>query len=205
MLVRAGMLRRLVPHAVLVTVAGGVSTLGLTQVESSDPHAHHHAAAQTQPSTQVLDEVNVEFSLSDVNGTTVTDETFRGRHFLLAFGFTRCTDVCPLMAANMAAAIRLADNDVAGIFVSVDTERDNVERTNAYASAFDEHMLGLGGSYEQIAAAASNFKVSFAVTKTQSNYTVQHSSHVFLVDPGGNLVDVFAVNANPRDIAAAVN
>ena len=99
----------------------------------------------------------------------------------------------------------MAENDVVGIFVSVDTERDDVERSNAYASAFDEHMLGLGGSYEQIAEAASNFKVSFAVTKTQSNYTVQHSSHVFLVDPGGDLVDVFAVNANPRDIAAAVN
>jgi len=205
MLVRTGTLSRLVPQAVLVTVAGGFSTLGLTQADSADIHAQHRSAAQTLPSSDVLDEVNVDFSLSDVNGNTVTDETFRGRHFLLAFGFTRCTDVCPLIAANMAAAIRLAENDVVGIFVSVDSERDDVERSNAYASAFDEHMLGLGGSYEQIAEAASNFKVSFAVTKTQSTYTVQHSSHVFLVGPAGDLVDVFAVNANPRDIAAAVN
>ena len=42
------------------------------------------------------------------------------------------------------------------------------------------------------------------MTKTQSGYTVQHTSHLFLVDPDGELVDVFALNTNPNTIAEAM-
>ena len=65
-------------------------------------------------------------------------------------------------------------------------------------------MIGLGGSYEQVSAAANNFKVSFAVTKTQSNYTVQHTPNIYLLNPDGSLNDVFALNTQADTIAAAM-
>ena len=186
------------------TVAAGT---GLAQDSDTavEHGVHQHDAAPALPSSDVLGEILVDFSLVDAEGAAVTDEDFRGRYVLLGFGFTRCTDVCPLMAANMAMAIRETEHETVGIFVSIDTERDDAQRTNAYASAFSKQMIGLGGTHEQVATAARNFKVSFAVTKTQSDYTVQHSSHLFLVDPDGKLVDVFALNANPRVIAGAMN
>jgi len=177
--------------------------LGATQ--SVPPVAEHiHPAEPVASSDDVLGAIQVDFSLLNAAGRTVTAEDFRGRYFLLAFGYTRCTDVCPLMAANMAMTIRQTASELVGIFISVDTERDDVVSSNAYASAFGDGMLGLGGTHEQVAEAAKNFQVSFAVTKTQHSYTVQHSSHLFLVDPQGELADVFAMNANPADIAAAV-
>jgi protein SCO1/2 len=108
------------------------------------------------------------------------------------------------MAFNMSQVLGSADASMTGIFVSVDTERDTPAVTNDYASHFGDGMIGLGGSIEQINAAAKNFKVSYAITKTQDNYTVQHTANVFLIDPQGALVDVFNFTTAPEDILAAI-
>jgi len=47
--------------------------------------------------------------------------------------------------------------------------------------------------------------VTFVVTKTPQNYTVQHTASIFLVDPNGQLVDVFALNATVEEVIASIN
>ena len=148
--------------------------------------------------------INVAFELLDRNGALVTAEDFRGRHVLLGFGFTNCVHVCPMMALNMGKALKMTDRDAAGIFISVDTERDTPAVTDTYASNFGEAMIGLGGSYEQISAAAENFNVSFAVTKTQANYTVQHTANIYVIDPDGELMDVLTFATSAEDLLAAL-
>ena len=66
-------------------------------------------------------------------------------------------------------------------------------------------MIGLGGSFEQISQAANNFNISFVVTKSQKAYTVEHSSEIFLIAPDGKVLEVFALNASPADMAKAMN
>src|SRR5437868_1077170 len=39
--------------------------------------------------------VGGSFRLTDQDGKTVTDETMKGRPFLVFFGFTHCPDICP--------------------------------------------------------------------------------------------------------------
>jgi len=65
-------------------------------------------------------------------------------------------------------------------------------------------MLGLSGSHYQVSAAAKNFNVTFVVTKSQDNYTVQHTPSIFLIGPDGELIDVFAMNTASTHIAAAM-
>ena len=72
-----------------------------------------------------LGDIVVEFELTDRDGRIVSAENFRGRYVLLGFGFTHCPHICPMMARNMGKALRDTDKDTAGIFVSVDTERDS--------------------------------------------------------------------------------
>jgi len=155
-----------------------------------------------------LDVVEANFELLNSHGETVMAADFRGRHLLIAFGFTHCPHICPMTAAKMVAALQQADTDAdanaLGIFISVDTERDTPAIVGAYAAKFGTKLLGLSGSHQQVAAAASNFKVSYAVTKTQDNYTVQHTSHLFLLDPHGDLVEVFALTTPTATIAAAI-
>lgn len=165
-------------------------------------HAGHVAAAM--PGTDATSQIVVDFELVDRDGNTVSDEDFRGRHVLLGFGFTHCEHICPLMGLHMGQAVEAADLPVTGIFVSVDTERDTAAITDDYARHFGDAMLGLSGSVEQINAATKNFKVSYAVTKTQDAYTVQHTANIFLIDPAGQLVDVFNFSTSPESILEAV-
>lgn len=151
-----------------------------------------------------LDAVSAEFELVDRNGEFVSIDQFRGRNLLLAFGFTHCQHICPMIAANMARALRATDKPAAGIFISVDTERDTPANTDDYARAFDERIIGLSGSYSQVAEAAKNFQVTFVVTKSEDSYTVQHTPSIFLIGPDGDIIDVFAMNAASDDIAGAM-
>ena len=154
--------------------------------------------------TPVLDAVNVSFELLNRDGKVVREADFQGRNVLLAFGFTHCLHVCPLIAANMARALKMAKTDAVGVFISVDTERDSPAIVDDYAHGFGDQMIGLGGSYEQVSAAVNNFNATFVVTKTADNYTVQHTPSIFLIGPDGELIDVFAMNTASQIIADAM-
>lgn len=164
-------------------------------------HEHVEPAAATRELE--LSGIRVDFELLDRDGRTVRDEDFRGRYLLVGFGFTRCTDVCPAMAFNIARALE-TNAAAAGVFVSVDTERDGPASTDDYARGFHERLTGLGGSLAQVNQAAANFQVSYVVTKTQNAYTVQHTSYVYLIDPRGDLAQVFSFTTPPNEIAAAM-
>jgi protein SCO1/2 len=86
----------------------------------------------------------------------------------------------------------------------VDTERDTPAITDAYAKGYSDKMTGLSGSYEQVSEAARNFHVTFVVTKSEHNYSVQHTPSIFLIGPDGKLIDVFALNESPERIADAM-
>lgn len=148
--------------------------------------------------------IAIKYELSDHNGKQVTEADLSGKYTLLAFGFTRCAHICPMMAATMAMTLKVANEDAAGVFISVDTERDSAADANAFASGFHASMIGLSGTHEQIQSAANNFGISYVVTKSQKNYTVEHTSDIFLIGPDGKLIDVFALNAPPQRIAKAM-
>ncbi len=162
------------------------------------------AATAAKPAVDVLEGIDVDFDLVGAGGRRVTDEDLAGHHVLLVFGFTHCPYVCPTMTAAVAAAIASSSADATGVFISVDTERDTPDVTNAYAAGFGERMLGLSGSYEQVAEAAKHFKITFAVTKTQGAYTVQHTANIYVIRPNGSLKAVFPMDATPAVLAAAL-
>ena len=148
--------------------------------------------------------IKARFELTSADGKTVTEQDLLGHYTLMVFGFTHCLHICPMMAANMAMALKISPPGTQGIFVSVDSERDTPTITQAYASSYSDSMIGMGGSYEQIRQAANNFNISFVVTKSQKAYTVEHTSDIFLIGPDGKVREVFALNASPKAIAAAM-
>jgi protein SCO1/2 len=148
---------------------------------------------------------DVEFELTGASGEAFTQQNLHGKYTLLAFGFTNCQHICPMMVANMGLALKLAPENSLGVFISVDTERDTPEIAHEYASNFHSSLVGLSGTFEQVRTAANNFNVSFVVTKSQKAYTVEHTSDIILISPEGEVIDTFALNANPESIAAAMN
>ncbi len=211
------MVRNLIrTNVTAVALAIGFAASGSAQTQPAQGGAvMEHAEHAAHAGTATLDTadhqtftnahgINVDFELLDRDGHVVTDEDFLGRHVLLGFGFTHCAHICPMMVLNMAKALKMTNLDAAGIFISVDTERDSPEVTDNYASNFGDRLTGLSGSYELVSAAAANFKVSFAVTKTQDNYTVQHTANVYVIDPAGELLDVFTFATSPETLLGAM-
>jgi len=193
---------------IAMALAMGFVVAGPAQAQA-DHAAHARMLAEDTGNHDSIDSakahgITVDFELLDRHGNVVTDEDFLGRYVLLGFGFTNCAHICPMMVLNMGKALKMTDHEAAGIFISVDTERDTPAVTDSYASNFGETMIGLSGSYEQVSAAAENFKVSFAVTKTQANYTVQHTANVYVIDPAGELLDVFTFATEPDVLLGAM-
>lgn len=160
--------------------------------------------AVADTATPVLEGITVDFDLLDRNGDAARYEIFRGKNLLLAFGFTHCAHICPMIAANMARVLKGTDKEATGVFISVDTERDSPAITDDYAKGFSDQLIGLSGTYQQIAEVARNFNVTFVVTKSEDNYVVQHTPSIFLIGPDGKVIDVFAMNASSSAIADAM-
>lgn len=178
--------------------------VGSVAAQTAVQHAHAAEGLSSLRAGSSLANRSLNFELLNSRGEIVKRTDFLGKNLLVAFGFTYCPDVCPVIAANMANALRATDKQAAGVFISVDTERDTPKVTDSYASRFGDGMIGLGGSHQQVSEAAKNFNVTFVVTKTPDSYTVQHSPGTFLISPEGDLIEVFAINADPKEIAAAM-
>ncbi len=134
------------------------------------------------------------FTLMAPDGTTVTDETYRGKWLLVFFGYTSCPDICPTTLYEIAAAIEELGPDAAKlqpIFITVDPERDTPEVMGKYAGAFHPRIVGLTGSTQQIAAVARNYRAYSAHHKTGTgaeDYVVDHSTYIYIMDPQGKFV-----------------
>jgi protein SCO1/2 len=125
------------------------------------------------------------------------------------FGFTRCPDECPLTMARLADAYRDL-GEPAGLrvmMVTVDPGFDTPEMVQAYAAGFHPDFVGLGGSNEQIAAAAAKFFVGY----NDSKQGVIHTDTVMLVDRQGRFRQFYSADRLPgftadlRAILAARN
>ncbi|WP_452229888.1 MULTISPECIES: SCO family protein [unclassified Lacinutrix] len=76
-----------------------------------------------------------DFSLTNQDGNTVTQETFKDKIYIADFFFTSCSGICPKMTANMSLLQEafLEDDDVLLISHSVTPESDSVPVLKRYA------------------------------------------------------------------------
>lgn len=149
------------------------------------------------------------FTLVDHKGKTKTDEDFRGKYMLIYFGYTYCPDVCPTALQVMTQAMdRLTpetQKKITPIFITIDPSRDTVKQLNAYVENFHPALVGLTGTDEQIAKAARAYRVYYGRAKSgkeeTTDYLMDHSSIVFLINPDGAYVTHFTHATPPEKMA----
>ena len=149
------------------------------------------------------------FALTDHTGRRRTDADFRGQLLLVYFGFTYCPDVCPtdLQAIGLALdRLGAAGEGVQPLFLTVDPERDTVEHLAEYVPLFHSRLIGLTGTADEIRAAARAYKVYYARVATSggSDYTVDHSAFIYLLDREGRYLGFFPPGTPPERIAEAI-
>lgn len=152
--------------------------------------------------------VDAEFVLRSAAGPVNLDR-YRGKVVLIYFGYTFCPDVCPTNLAIMSAAFGLLTEaelqEVQGIFISVDPERDSLERLTQYTGFFHPRIVGLTGDPATLAEIAKRYGAVYQRSTAQSagGYLVDHSSYVYVVNPEGDL-DYALPHAAPPEVIARV-
>ena len=150
------------------------------------------------------------FTLTDHHGRTVTEKSFAGRFMLIYFGYTYCPDVCPTALGVTSVALDgLAPAERAKlvpVFITVDPERDTAAVMKDYVTAFAPDMVGLMGTPEQTTAAKKAFKVYAEKAKggDGENYTVDHSSILYLMGPDGRFIQHFPHGTNADELLAGL-
>lgn len=149
-----------------------------------------------------------ELTVVDQNGQPFGRDRLAGHWSLLFFGFTSCPDICPTTLAMLGELEKsLANMDAADrpriVFVSVDPERDTPERVAAYVGFFSPAFTGVTGSPAGIEEFAKALHVPYAIVPlSDGNYTVDHSSALFLVGPGAELRAIFSAPHSPATLGA---
>jgi protein SCO1/2 len=150
-----------------------------------------------------------DFTLVDQQGKTRSAADFHGKLMLVYFGYTYCPDVCPTELQAMSDALDLLGpkgEDVVPIFITVDPERDTPEQLALYAESFHPRLVALTGTPEEVARAAKAYKVYYRKAEQPggSEYLMDHSSFIFLMDRAGRYVTHFSPGATPEAMAAAI-
>jgi protein SCO1/2 len=146
------------------------------------------------------------FTLKDQNGRTVTDADFKGKPFLVFFGFTNCPDICPTALFDMSEVFRRLGPDaekVSALFISVDPARDTPEKLKDYLQSFHERISALTGSQADVDAVTKAYKAYAKRVPLEGNdYTMDHSAIVYLMDKNGRFVAPFNLKRPAGEAAA---
>ena len=144
----------------------------------------------------LTDQHNETFQLSDHNGEVV----------LIFFGYTNCPDVCPVTLSEFRQVkeklLKNAER-VQFVYITVDPERDTVERIGAHLENFDPTFFGLTGDLSDLEPVWKAYGVYAAKVDTGSaaGYLVDHTARVYAVDVNGNLRLTFPFETDSDAIA----
>lgn len=147
-----------------------------------------------------------DFELMAHTGERVSLSDFEGQTVLVYFGYTYCPDVCPIHLTLISAALERLDarsNRIQPLFVSVDPARDTPEAMAAYVQHFTPGLIGLTGTEEEIAQVARQYAVARQIVQDDalSDYTVNHSSVIYVINGEGRIVDVLSPDSTPEELA----
>ncbi|NEZ44658.1 SCO family protein [Paenibacillus alvei] len=144
-----------------------------------------------------------DFSMQNVDGSTVSLDSTKGKVRLFYFYFTNCPDVCPpttFMLSEVQTLLKdkgVFGKDASIVSISFDPERDTMDAIKKWSQKFNADYSGwyfLRGKEADVANMMP--ALDSAVMKDQDgNFT--HLNVITLVDQKGNIRKAY--NANDRE------
>jgi len=151
-----------------------------------------------------------DFVLNSDSGE-VRLQDLRGQLVLMYFGFTSCPDVCPTALSTIAASMRQLSPDLEAqiqpLFVSVDPDRDTLDNLAKYSAYFHPRMLGVTGDIETLDQLVKNYGAYYRhipLENSALDYTVDHTSRVYLIGRQGELISTIAHGTSVADMSALI-
>ena len=175
----------------LAAAAVGLYQLGIGQ-ENDEPQGGPIA----MPSTQG------DFSLTQLGDNEIA---------IVSFGYTYCPDVCPMnQAVKRQALAQLSDAQrerVVPVMITVDPERDTLDRMSEYMQFFGSEFIGLVGSQAQLTDVAERYGVIWRRVEAPESamaYTIDHSASLFLVNREGEILQRVLYSPTPHGLVSAL-
>lgn len=173
-----------------------VSAFGLYQYAFAPNDGEAIGGPVALPSTQG------EFSLTQLEDDQLA---------ILSFGYTYCPDICPMtQSVKRQALAQLADEQrerVVPVMITVDPERDTIERMQEYMGFFGEEFIGAVGSQAQLEDVASRYGVIWRKVEAPEStmaYTIDHSASLFLVNREGDILQRVLYSPTPHGLVSAL-
>lgn len=146
-----------------------------------------------------------KFSLTNHLNSDFSNQDLIGSWNMIFFGFTNCPDICPLTLSvlkQVTSELEDFNHVPRSIFISVDPKRDQPEKLKEYVEHFSREMVGLTGSKEELDTLTQSLGAIYAIADNSSeNYLVDHSAHIFVTAPDGNMVALFSTPHDAKVIA----
>ena len=140
-------------------------------------------------------------------GNNFSKNDLMGAWDVLFLGFASCPDMCPMTMKKMAIANSNLPEEISSKvnfrMISVDPDRDTPEKMQEYALAFNPSFTGITGNIEVIYKLATDLTLPFVpvVGADNSNYDMDHSMNLAVIDPSGNYFGFFKSPHTPEKIA----
>jgi protein SCO1 len=200
--------RLLLALVVVVAIAGAVAalTIGGGSTRPSAGSIHGAASSRFSGSVATPPEPAPVLSLRNYKGERVNIGQYRGKAVLVTFLYTKCPDVCPLIASNLGVALNLMGpakaSRVQVIAVSVDPRGDTPKAVEVFLERHrvTGRMQYLIGSAHELAQVWKAWSVG-SEQDAQSPELVNHTGLVYGVSASGKITTLYAANFTPREIA----
>jgi len=151
-----------------------------------------------------------DFELTSAQGT-IKLEDYRGKVVVLYIGYASCPDVCPTSLAIAAQGLKGLSKEeqdkVAGIFMSVDPERDSPEKLDKYASYFHPNFKGATADRATIDKVVKQYGAFYRMVELENSafgYAVDHSSRLYVIDKNGKLSKALEHSITPLELTKQI-
>lgn len=139
------------------------------------------------------------------NQGTATNESLQGQWTLLFTGYTFCPDICPTTLADLKGILPAlndtADAPVKVWMISVDPQRDDLERLTEYTGFFGDNIEGVRAAHPELFPFVRGLGLMYSVPEEgQENYLVNHSAAIILVNPEGKRLAIFNADHTAGEI-----
>jgi protein SCO1/2 len=163
-------------------------------VSATDPEQ----AVSANPSLSVIAKAPA-FTLRDPAGRAVRLADYRGQVVLLAFVFTTCPGVCPLISKQMAGlqdrlkAEGLFGSKASLVSVTVDPETDTAPVLAKYAQNYGADPAGWRFLRESPEALKPVLRAYDEWTKLLPKGELDHPARVYLIDQKGDIREIYSL------------
>lgn len=141
------------------------------------------------------------FTLTGIDNLPFSNTSLKDHWTMMFFGFTQCGSICPTIMAELSKMYQILKEKNVKILpkiimVSVDPERDTLEKLGHYVKAFNPQFYGARGEDKMINQMTKEMgiaymKIALQDKENRQDYNIEHTGTLMLFNPEGELVAFF--------------